>query len=248
VRWHLRHLLDQPVTQQAIGYREQGRAEEQPHETERENAAEHTEQHHHQRQIASSANQIGFEHVVHAADDEHPPDAEEDRHTVIALPGQPGNGWAPDQRRHHDEATGEGQQPEHQRSRHPGDEKTDVGQNRLSRGSADHPVDHSLHRPRNEFQIMIRSVTDQPVQQAMDECRQAWPIAIEEEHQHQAQRQFEHPAADARAAHQEPVGDLADVGPNAGDQRRALLVHGAPEIQQCIAYQRNLTQPGRRRR
>lgn len=95
---------------------------------------------------------------------------------------------------------------------------------------------------------MVGSITDQPVQQTVHEGRQPWPVTIEEEHQHQAQCQFEHAAADPRTAHQQPVGDLADIRPDAGDQSSALLVHRVPEVHQRITDQRQFTEPFRRRR
>ncbi|MCY1339193.1 hypothetical protein D9M69_250710 [compost metagenome] len=95
---------------------------------------------------------------------------------------------------------------------------------------------------------MVGAVADQAVQAAVHQGRHARAVAVEEEHQHQAQGQFEHAGTDLRAARQQPVADLAHVGLEAGEERRALLVDGGPQADQPAADQRHVVQPGRRRR
>ncbi|MNE33694.1 hypothetical protein D3C80_1273800 [compost metagenome] len=80
----------------------------------------------------------------------------------------------------------------------------------------------------------------------MDEHRQAWTIAIEKEHEDDAQGQFKDTATDLRAARQQPVADLSQVGLDRQHQRRTLLVDAVPESHQPLADQGHTTQPRRR--
>ncbi|MCY1534180.1 hypothetical protein D9M68_695420 [compost metagenome] len=95
---------------------------------------------------------------------------------------------------------------------------------------------------------MLGAVADQPLQGALGEDRHAWTVAVEEEHQHQAQHQLDDAAADLRAARQYPVAGLAHVGPEAGEEGRALSVDGMPGAHQPLTHQGDLRQPVRRRR
>ncbi|MCY1436555.1 hypothetical protein D9M71_526840 [compost metagenome] len=94
-------LAGDPVADQAVSERKQGRTEKQTHEAEGQDAAEHAKQHHHQRQVAAAADQVGLEHVVHPTDDHQPPEGEKHAHAIVALPEQPGGGRPPDQWRPH---------------------------------------------------------------------------------------------------------------------------------------------------
>ncbi|MND99949.1 hypothetical protein D3C80_923430 [compost metagenome] len=83
------------------------------------------------------------------------------------------------------------------------------------------------------------------MQQAQDERRQARAIAVEEEHEYQAEGQLQHAAADLRAARQQPVAHLPQVRLDRGQQGRALLVQRLPPADQALANQRDATQPRR---
>ena len=87
---HLRHLLDQPVAEQTVGDRGSVGPRNSPMKP-KAGMPPNTRAAPPPAAGCRPADEIGLEHVVHAADDEHAPDAEEHRHAVVALPGQPGD-------------------------------------------------------------------------------------------------------------------------------------------------------------
>src|SRR5699024_2601723 len=66
-----------PVTDQAVGYRQQYRAKKYPHEAEGYDATKYAHQYHNQWQVAAAADQVGFEEVVNAADHHKAPEQHE---------------------------------------------------------------------------------------------------------------------------------------------------------------------------
>ncbi len=118
----------------------------------------------------------------------------------------------------------------------------------MRRGGTDHPVDHPLYGAGDKVAIVLRAVADQALQGTVDDGLQARPVAVEEEDQDQAEDQFQDPSADLRAARQQPVADLADIGLEHVEERHALLVDGVPPADQAVADQRYAGHPRRRRR
>lgn len=154
-----------PIRQQAVGHRQQGRADKQADKTKGNQTTEHAEQHNDQRQIAAPTDEVGLEHVVHAADDERAPYTEEHRVGVITFPGQPGRGRDPHQRRAHgDQAEQEGDDAQHQRARYAGDQEADQCQHRLGGGGADHAVDYPLYGASHQFDVVAGAFADQAFQ------------------------------------------------------------------------------------
>lgn len=79
----------------------------------------------------------------------------------------------------------------------------------------------------------------------MHEQRQARAVAIEEEHEDQAQGQLQDAPAHLGATGQQPVAHLPQVRLDRHHQCRALFVDAVPPTHQALAHQRQAAQPCR---
>src|SRR5712691_5798987 len=239
-------LRRRPAAHEPEADREQRRAEEDADETEREHSAEHAEQHQHEGQARAAADQQGLHDIVDPAHDEEPPQRHEHGPAGLVLEEQPDRSADPYQRRsrRNDRKKG-GDETQHQRAGHAGDEKADDRREALREPGADDADHHAVDGAADDLQQAAGNIAGDAVEAVAQGPRQRRAVAVEEKPDEGDQGELQHSLADDDAGlHQHCARRLRDPLQNFRE-RRLAAGYLAPSGVQRLAHQRDRSDPAR---